>query len=72
MDAVLAKAMGFEPMGLGLLSYAHDLGIGITDLDRIDILGSPLETVSREFKPHETNDLQLQWQDQEADRFLSV
>lgn len=72
VDAVFAKVMGFEPPALGLLSYAHDMGMGTTDLGRIDIHGPPLESVSLAFKPHETNDLQLQWQDQEADRFLSV
>ncbi len=71
-DAVLAKAMGFEPLELGLLSYANDLEMGTADLDHIDVLGASIDSLARRFKPHETNDLQLQWQDEEAERYLAV
>ncbi len=64
--------MGFEPMQLGLLSYANDLDMGIADLDRINVLGLAIEDIALSFKPHETNDLQLQWQDDEAERYLAV
>jgi len=72
VDAVMAKAMGFEPMELGLLSYANDLGMGTADLDHIDVAGESIASLLRRFKPHETNALQLQWHDEEADRYLSV
>ncbi len=71
-DAVMAKCMGFEPMTLGLLAYGNDLGLGVADLDKIDVLETRIEDVARAFKPHETNGLQLQWQDDEADRYLHV
>jgi uncharacterized protein (DUF362 family) len=70
VDAVIAKTMGFEPMSLGLLSYAHDLEMGICDLDCIEVLGEDIGDVTVRFKPHETTDLQLQWQDPEADTYL--
>lgn len=61
-DAVVAKAMGFEPLELGLLHYGNELGLGIADLSRIDVLETPIASVQTAFKPHDKTDLQLQWQ----------
>ncbi len=61
-DAVVAKAMGFEPFDLALLHYGHQLGLGIADLDRIDVLGTTIGDVQHAFKPHATTELQYQWQ----------
>lgn len=71
-DAVMAKCMGFEPMTLGLLAYANDLDLGVADLEKIDVLETGISDVARNFKPHETNELQLQWQDADAGRYLNV
>ena len=60
-DAVVAKAMGFEPLELGLLHYGNELGLGIADLARIDVLQTPIASVRTAFKPHDKTDLQLQW-----------
>jgi uncharacterized protein (DUF362 family) len=60
-DAVVAKAMGFEPLELGLLHYGNELGMGIADLNRIDVLQTPIASVQTAFKPHSTVDLQMQW-----------
>jgi len=61
-DAVMAKAMGFEPLDLGLLHYAHELGFGVADLKQIDVLETPIAAVRKTFKPHQTTPLQMQWQ----------
>lgn len=61
-DAVIAKAMGFEPLDLGLLHYGHQLGLGVADLAEIEVLETELAAVIQSFKPHETTPLQLQWQ----------
>ena len=71
-DAVMAKAMGFEPVELGLLHYANQMGYGATDLDQIDVLGTPLTDVIKRFKPHEKTHLQLQWHEPNAMRYLHV
>ena len=65
VDAVMAKAMGFEPLELGWLAYAQQLGYGVADLDRIDVLGIDPMSIATSFKPHETTDLQLQWRSDE-------
>lgn len=65
-DAVVAKAMGFEPLELGLLNYGHRLGLGVADLNEIDVLETPLAAVSIPFKPHEATALQMQWHEPQA------
>lgn len=72
VDAVIAKAMGFDPLSLGLLHYGNELGLGVADLEKIDVLETRIADVAKAFKPHEKNDLQLQWQDEEAGRFLAL
>lgn len=69
-DAVVAKAMGFEPMELGLLNYGHQLGMGTADLDEIEVLGTKIADVQRSFKPHETTPLQFQWREDGAQDLL--
>ena len=61
-DAVVAKAMGFEPLDLGLLHYGNDLGLGVADLARIDVLETSVADVTQRFKPHDKTALQMQWQ----------
>lgn len=71
-DAVTSKAMGFEPMDIGLFNYANELGYGTADLNNIDIIGPDVESVAIPFKPHETTDLQFQWQEDEASEYLAA
>ena len=70
VDAVMAKAMGFEPMELGLLHYADALGMGVGDLSRIDVLGTRVADVAQFFTPHEDTDKQLLWRGPSVERFL--
>lgn len=69
-DAVVAKAMGFEPLELGLLSYGHELDMGVADLDEIEVLGTQIAAVQQNFKPHETTSQQYQWQEPGAKDLL--
>lgn len=71
-DAVMTKAMGFEPMELGLLHYGHTLGMGVADLNEIEVLETAIADVRKSFKPHETVKLQMQWQDPHAQELLVV
>ncbi|TVR57930.1 MAG: DUF362 domain-containing protein [Spirochaetaceae bacterium] len=64
-DAVMAKAMGFEPLDLGWLAYAQQLGYGVGNLNEIEVLGLDVAAVQTRFKPHETTDQQLQWRSPE-------
>ena len=71
-DAVIAKAMGFEPMELGLLHYGHQLGMGVADLSELDVVETKIEAVRKVFKPHESTHLQMQWQEPRARELLAA
>ena len=71
-DAVTSKTMGFEPLEIGLFRYADELGYGTANLDQIEIVGPPVEDVAIAFKPHETAELQFQWQDAESGEYLAA
>ena len=71
-DAVTTKAMGFEPLEIGLFHYANEMGYGTADLNKIEIVGPAVETVATSFKPHETTDLQFQWQEANPEDYLAA
>ena len=39
IDAIAAKIMGFEPLKIDYIKMAHDRGLGIGDIDQIEIVG---------------------------------
>ncbi len=39
IDAISAKLMGFDPLKIDYIKMAHDQGLGMGDVDQIDILG---------------------------------
>lgn len=71
-DAVTSKAMGFEPMEIGLFNYANEFGFGTADINNIEIIGPDVESIAIPFKPHETTELQFQWQEDESSAFLAA
>ena len=61
LDAVMCKIMGFNPMDIGYLYYLDKWGIGVADLEKIEILGEPIEGLVRKFKPHPRYQEMLNW-----------
>ena len=61
VDAVGVAAMGFDPMKIGYLRLAHDAGLGVADLSRIEIVGDPLAQVARRCVPHSNFAVQRHW-----------
>jgi hypothetical protein len=57
----MTRLMGFDPMDIGVLQYAGERGLGITDEARIDVVGPPVDALIRRFLPHEKAPLQRQW-----------
>lgn len=39
IDAVAAKIMGFDPLKIDYIKMAHDKGLGMGDMDQIDVVG---------------------------------
>ncbi len=66
VDAVMTSIMGFDPSEQGILHYADQLGLGVTDLRDIDILETAVETVATAFKPHKWIEQQRQWREPNA------
>jgi uncharacterized protein (DUF362 family) len=61
VDAVSAAIMGFQPRQISYLTYAETAGLGVIDLDAIQILGDPLATVRRRLVPHSNFAVQRHW-----------
>lgn len=55
-DAVAGSIMGFEPAELPVTKVAYERGLGEMNLDKITILGAPLDSVKRRFKRVEEDD----------------
>lgn len=51
-DAIAAKIIGYEypHLEVGPIAIAHTQGVGVGDLEQIEVLGEPIEKVKRRFK----------------------
>jgi uncharacterized protein (DUF362 family) len=61
VDAVAAAVMGFDPRTIGYLQYAQEAGLGVADLERINVVGDPIARVRRRFVPHSNHATQRHW-----------
>ncbi len=61
LDAVMSAVMGFDPMDIGYLYHLNDWGVGVADLNKIEVVGLPIEKVKRQFKPHPDFREMLKW-----------
>jgi uncharacterized protein (DUF362 family) len=53
MDILATKIMGFDPSQIMYLSAMAEAGMGQGDLDKIEVLGTPLAQCQYHFKPNE-------------------
>ena len=49
IDAVAAKMMGFDPMSLKYIRMAHEKGLGVGDMNEIEIVGEDISGVNWNF-----------------------
>lgn len=49
IDAVAAKIMGFEPFQIPFIRMCHEKGLGIGDIEQIDIAGEDISSVNFQF-----------------------
>ena len=61
VDAVAAAGMGFDPRESGFLVYAREAGLGVSDLERIRVVGDPISSVRKRVVPHSTSAVQRHW-----------
>jgi uncharacterized protein (DUF362 family) len=50
VDAVCAAIMGFNPMSIGYIKKAHEIGLGTGDLNNIEVIGGSIKEVRRNFR----------------------
>jgi uncharacterized protein (DUF362 family) len=61
LDAVMSTVMGFNPFDIGYLYHLNEWGVGVADLNGIEVIGLPLEKVGRKFRPHPEYYEMLKW-----------
>ena len=49
IDAVAAKMMGFDPLGLKFIRLAHERGLGCGDVSQIEVVGEDISRVNWHF-----------------------
>ncbi len=50
VDSVSAHIMGFNPKRIKIITKTHSFGIGEIDIDKIEVIGEPLRSVTRKFR----------------------
>lgn len=50
IDAVAAKMMGFNPMAISYIRICHEMGLGIGDINQIEIIGEDISNINFGFK----------------------
>ena len=71
-DVVGTNLMGFSIDRVGYLAYCRQMGLGVGDLSRIEIVGNvTMADCSRPFRPHATYQRQLGWQMRHAEKYLT-
>ncbi len=61
VDAVAAAVMGFDPRQIGYLVYAQAAGLGVAELDQIQVVGDPIARVRRRCVAHSNDPVQRHW-----------
>ena len=55
LDSVAASMMGFDPMSIPFIRLAHDAGLGVGDIDTIEMLGDTIEGINFHFRIEDTS-----------------
>ncbi|MCK5195261.1 MAG: DUF362 domain-containing protein, partial [Desulfobulbaceae bacterium] len=62
-DRVACEIMGIDFAAVGYLSYCSEMGLGVADLNRIEIIGHPLRECIKPFTLHSTVQEQYKWKE---------
>jgi uncharacterized protein (DUF362 family) len=61
VDTVAAYLMGFDPQSIGYLYFCSQDELGEGDINKIKIMGTPLDECTHVFRPHRSYRTQLGW-----------
>ncbi|MFQ6101200.1 MAG: DUF362 domain-containing protein [Anaerolineae bacterium] len=71
VDTLTTHLMGFDPQQVGYLQYCHKSGLGVGEMEEIEIVGdAAFDEVRRSFAPHPTYRRQLAWHLDGVERYL--
>lgn len=63
LDSVISKAMGFNPNDIGYLNHLSEWKKGVIDLNKIKIIGTSINEITKNFKPHPRFEDMLNWKE---------
>lgn len=63
VDGVVARLMGLDVRQIGYLVLAEKSGLGNLSLDRVDLVGDPIETLARRCRRHSHAPLHRLWEE---------
>ena len=73
LDVLTAHLMGFDPEQIGYLQYCRWLGLGVGEVERIDVVGNVAPgKIQRSFAPSPTHQRQLAWHLDGVERYLKL
>jgi uncharacterized protein (DUF362 family) len=71
LDVLTTHLMGFDPQQVGYLQYCRRLGLGVGEVERVDVVGNVAPgQVRRSFVPSPTHQRQLAWHLDAVERYL--
>ena len=71
-DCLAAQLMGFDISDIGYLWYCNRKGLGVSDIDQMDILGMEPKDCYHQFMPHSTFEAQKVWRDTRVSKLLGL
>ena len=72
LDTLVTHLMGFDPQDVGYLCYCRGLGLGVGDLEQVDIVGNVVPGTLCTFRPHPTYRRQLAWHLDGVEQYLGA
>jgi uncharacterized protein (DUF362 family) len=71
-DSLAAQLMGFSLLDAGYLWYCRKKGLGVGEMDEMEIVGTNPIDCYRKFRPHSTFEAQKNWQDERINKILGI
>ena len=71
-DCLAAQLMGFDINDVGYLWYCQKLGLGVSEMNQMNIVGDNPKDCYRKFLPHSTFEEQRHWRDERVSKLLGI
>ena len=71
-DCLTAQLMGFNIADIGYLTYCQQKGLGVADINEMNIVGANPKDCYTNFKPHSTFAAQRLWRDERVSKLLGI